>query len=198
MRPPWTRIWSLTLSTSSPHTHTRDGAKTHVSPSVIPPHCGATGNDVDGSCSGPGGTFVPDTLSLGVPTRQRGPLRQAGWDSGSTASSRAARGPRRTGRPRAARGSHLQGHKPQRWGWPSDPPLGAACECGLPGRAGGAADRPPPQGGMPENTRYVFALGQSGLTGPGRSWQGMETAGSRRCPLPPSARGPRTQQGQQH
>jgi len=147
MRPPWTRIWSLTLSTSSPHTHTRDGAKTHVSPSVIPPHCGATGNDVDGSCSGPGGTFVPDTLSLGVPTRQRGPLRQAGWDSGSTASSRAARGPRRTGRPRAARGSHLQGHKPQRWGWPSDPPLGAACECGLPGRAGGAADRPPPPGG---------------------------------------------------
>lgn len=83
----------VSLTTSSPYIHTHDGARTHLSPSGIPPHAGATRNGVDGRRRGQGGLFVLDAFSSWASIRQPSTPRRLGWDSESTAGSgRAAQG----------------------------------------------------------------------------------------------------------
>lgn len=66
----WRPTHVCSLTTSAPNDHNHDGAKTRLSPPVVPPHGGAAGDAMDGRRSGQQRTYTLGTLSSTDPIRQ--------------------------------------------------------------------------------------------------------------------------------
>lgn len=161
-----THVWSL--ATSPPHTHTHDGAKTHLSPQVIPMVellvTTWTGDAVDSEGLIP---WIPSPQ--GITPDSQGPPQHAGAALSREECLREKRQPRGTHgqegprhpAPPASQGCSWEGRepdscpvrgplwalespgpgrRPQRWAWPASP---ASCRLSLSlesqGRAGGTA-----------------------------------------------------------
>lgn len=66
----WRPTHVCSLTTSAPNAHTHDGAKTRLSPPVVPPHGGAAGDAMDGRRSGQQRSYTLGTLSSTDSIRQ--------------------------------------------------------------------------------------------------------------------------------